>query len=549
MTSKKDSIFKYILREHKYKLLLTVLISSVSTLINIKLASLMMYIVDHAVPEKSINTLVFNITVYVLFCLGSLVIGFINGYLILDINIKLTTTVKPLITRRIMAQSGDYYIKNSGGEILQIVMSDVDRATVFLINNITSLITMILTLVGTIVYLCILKWWLCLTLFVLQPVTIIVNRRIMKKITAYSEKVRDYSGEYVLSLNEILTRPINVIISGLKNDCLDRAENNLIESYKYTRKQSLMGMMASNLNSVFRYLCMAIVLGCGGYCIIKNTMTVGALLVFVNYSGQMQSSIESIWELLLDYASLKPICKRVNAFFENVPVERTGKIADKETPNITFSNVSFSYDENKQIYDDMSCTFEFGKTYGIVGKTGEGKSTLVKLIYDLWKPQSGKVMLGGSDCSNLSPEEVSSVLAYVSADSLILRDTIYNNIILGNPELTRADAIEALRMARFYDEVCQMENGIDTMVGDNGVSLSSGQQQRLMLARAIAADKKIIIFDEPTSALDEKTEDGIIKDLYLKYDDRLIIIISHNEYILYGCDEVLRLKDGKFQKK
>ena len=131
---------------------------------------------------------------------------------------------------------------------------------------------------------------------------------------------------------------------------------------------------------------------------------------------------------------------------------------------------------------------------------------------------------------------------------MIVHDTIYNNVILGNENVSREEVCEALKKVCLYDEVMEMENGLDTVLGDNGVSISSGQQQRLMLARAIVADKKIIILDEPTSALDVSTEKSVMKSIYENFADRLLIIISHNKAVLNMCDEVVRLKEGKFQQ-
>ena len=547
MRKKNEGIVGYILREHKGKLALSIVISAVSVVFSIYLADMMRELADEVVPAKDLGVLARFIIIYCVFCLASTIVGFIGKYIMLLINLSLSNKVKPYILGRILNRSGDYFASNSGGELFQIVMSDVDKATVFVVNNVTSIISVILSLCGSLIYMFTQNWQLTVILLIVQPVAVLINQKLMKKISYYSEKCRSVSGDYVHSLHEIFNKPVNIITSGMKKECIDRANQKLGECLTYNKKMSVIGMFGGNLSSVFDTVIMCLVLGIGGYCIVKDYMTIGVLMIFITYSGRLQGSLESIWSLFLQYAELKPVYRRVNRYFVEPVKDRSGKVADHATPDIVFENVTFAYDDNKLIYDDMSLKFDFGKSYGIIGKTGEGKSTMIKLIYDLWEPQHGKVVLGGSDCCCIDPEEVSSVLSYVSADSLILRDTVFNNITLGNESATREDVIDALRKVNFYDEVMAMENGLDTLLGDNGATISSGQQQRLMLARAIISDKKIVILDEPTAALDSKTEKNVMQSIYECFADRLLIIISHNESILTGCDSVLRLTNGRFE--
>lgn len=548
MKTNKETIFKIVFRDNIFKFIELGILMLVSTMLSLKLSVELMEIVDHVIPDNSVKKLLGAIFAYILLSIGQEILYLVQGYLQMTIGLKLGISTKPIVMDKILRQSGDYFVENSGGELFQLIMNDVDKSTSFVVNNILSFCAMFISFCTAVVYLFILNWKLCIIILLFQPLSLLLNRILTPRLTKYSEMQRNVSADYVLSVNEVVGKPINLIISGLKDKCVNRMDNKMLENYRFTKKMALVNMLSSHLASIIQTLTLCAVVGYGGYCIITGDMSIGMLMVFMTYSNRLECSFEAMWSIMLDYAEIKPICNRVNRYFSEPVKDRTGKIYDHNTPDIEFRNVSFSYDESKKIYSDMSYTFSYGKKYGIIGKTGEGKSTLVKLIYNLWDVQGGHVRIGGSDCYDIDPKEVSQVLSYVAPDSMIVHDTIYNNVILGNENVSKEEVCEALKKVCLYDEVMEMENGLDTVLGDNGVSISSGQQQRLMLARAIVADKKIIILDEPTSALDVSTEKSVMKSIYENFADRLLIIISHNKAVLNMCDEVVRLKEGKFQQ-
>ena len=351
-------------------------------------------------------------------------------------------------------------------------------------------------------------------------------------------------------IKELFTNPIEVIISGCKNKMIERMDDTMNVQLKVSKRLFIMTGACAQLSDFLMTITMCVVIGYGGYCIIEGNMTLGALFVFITYSQKNMAYVRAIVNFVNEYTTILPIYKKLNILYRQEENNKMSSgIINSKTPSIELKDVSFGYDPKKDIYMEVSYRFEYGKKYGIIGKSGEGKSTLVKLLFGLWEPYKGNLYLGESNCNTLSTDTVSEMVSYVSINSPIINDTIYNNVILELGEACRYEKIEeALKKACLYDDVMKMENGIDTIVGEGGSLLSSGQKQRLLLARTFLSPKKTIILDEPTSAVDQLTKENLMISIYESFRNRLLIIISHDRDILCRCDEVIELYEGKLRR-
>lgn len=462
---------------------------------------------------------------------------------------KTELKLRKVIADKILCKQGDYFINNNSGDIYQVIVGDIAQISNFVIDNIFSIMYIVFSLLTSSIYLISLNWKLFIIVLTLQPLSIILQFILSPIITRYSEKQRYIIGEYIESVQDIFSNPIEIILSGLKDKFVARMNDKMMKQYRADKEVLIINGASSHLAELLRTMTVCVIIGYGGAAVIHGKISVGILVVFITYSQKLMSYFESLWNFSIDFSAIKPIHERVDELFSEKIIEKNGKILNVTTPDIIFEKVTFSYDHTREIYNELSCKFCYGKNYGIIGKTGEGKSTFIKLVYNLWDIDIGKISLGGSDCRMISKESISEILIYVSANALIANDTIYNNVVFGREDASRNEVYEALKKVCLYDDIMQMELGIDTMIGEKGNSLSMGQKQRLVLARAIISNKRIIVLDEPTSALDKVTQEKVMDGIYDAFLERTLIIISHDISILNRCDEVLCLKNGKFEKE
>ena len=229
-----------------------------------------------------------------------------------------------------------------------------------------------------------------------------------------------------------------------------------------------------------------------------------------------------------------------------IPVENIIPDSDHQ-PTIEFKNVSFKYDNSNDIFKDISFTIPAGKKIAIVGGSGSGKSTIVRLLYRFYEPDSGEILINGENIRNIKLDSMRRKIGVVPQDCVLFHDTIEHNIKYGSPDmdsLTEEDIINSAKQADLHESILKMKNGYKTIVGERGLKLSGGEKQRLAIARAMLKQPNIIVYDEATSSLDSITEGNILKALKKVTDDRTTIVIAHRLSTIVDCDEIIVLGDG-----
>jgi subfamily B ATP-binding cassette protein MsbA len=283
----------------------------------------------------------------------------------------------------------------------------------------------------------------------------------------------------------------------------------------------------------------------------NGRMTIGDYVVFMTYTLTLTGTTGSIFYA---YTSIQPTLAsldRLVEMFKIVPEydrDQKGKlliIPDKIYGEIKYENVSFSYEVNKPVLTDICFTARQGETIALVGPSGAGKTTLVNLMLKFYSPQNGRIFLDGKDLKDIDPVWLRRQISIVSQDIFLFDDTIENNIKYGRPSASHEEVIEAAKMARIHGDIMQMPNGYDTKVGERGMKLSTGQRQRVSIARAFLKNSPILIFDEPTSALDVETEQAIKESLKELVEGKTTFIISHRMTMVDVADRILVVSEGK----
>lgn len=538
-------IYDLVLSKNKSKLIVMITLLLAASLLTAGASALLMHMIDDVIPAGDERLLMMYIIGYIGLSFAKAGVSYFSSTYNTILILSDARDLKKELIEKIFRFDGDYLSSVSKGELYQTVEADSMSLCGFALNNVFNLLRTAFSVIVAVFFLLVLNWKLILLILILQPFAVIIQKKLTPRLIKLSGERRTSSGECSSLLQDIVKNPVELILSGFKKNVLQKMNEKLDEQYKIGKRSVLFEVLTVNIVDFISALTTCIVIGYSGYCIINQTMTVGELVTFMTYTGTITSGIIKIVDFSVNYAELMPIYERVSNIAHNAPPEKTQQAADTDESIISANNMCFSYDGINKIYDNASFSFRKGKSYSIIGRTGEGKSTFVKLLFGLWKPDNGEITIDGVKCSDINIDSIGDNVAYVSSSPVFLNDTIYNNLTMFNKTVTSDEAWNVLKKVGLYDEVDSLENKMDNVVGDGGMALSTGQRQRLSIARAMLTDKKIIILDEPTSALDTETGKKVIENVQECFKDKMLIIISHDQEIYDRLDEKLTLKNGR----
>lgn len=283
----------------------------------------------------------------------------------------------------------------------------------------------------------------------------------------------------------------------------------------------------------------------GGLLVINNKISIGVLVAFLEYIDSFTSPLLSLTALKTMAYRLQPSLERICGLFDTKDDSPKRNMIDN-CNNIKFDNVTFYYSHKNYILKDSTFSFESGKIYALLGKSGEGKSTIINLLLKLWRPQKGNIYIDNVDILNFDNEGLRNAISIVSQNSFFLHDTIIENVSLG-VSYSYDQISNALEKVGLLESVLNFPDGMNTIIGDNGVVLSGGQRQRLSIARALLKNTPIVIFDEPTSSLDSLTE-KVVYEAIKSLHNKIVIIISHHENVKDIADVIYYLENKKILK-
>lgn len=447
--------------------------------------------------------------------------------------------------------SRNYFHNNNTGELMARVKDDVDR-----IWDVFGFVGMLIIeatgyMIGVIICMLKLNWQLSLIPIAVLPIIGFLAVKLEKKL----DKVYDNISEQ----NAVLNTVVQENLSGVRTvKSFSREEYELEKFRKNNEKYAVLNVKQAEILAKYEP-CMSfipkvmqlVVLLVGGYGVIKGNITLGVLTAFIQYASNIVWPMENLGWLTNALAAGFASNKKINKILAEKPeIEDAPDAITLDNPegNLMFDHVSFALD-GKTILEDISFTLPKGKTLGIMGVTGSGKSTIVNLLGRFYDVTDGAVKIDGNDIRKLTLKTVRGCTAVVTQDVFLFSDTISENIKLGNRKKMSNNRVKnAVETAHAAEFVEKLGKGYDTVIGERGVGLSGGQKQRLSIARALAKDAEILVLDDSTSALDMETEHEIQKALAEK-KDMSKIIIAHRISSVRNADEIIVLDEGKIAER
>jgi len=440
-----------------------------------------------------------------------------------------------------------YYSTHSTGNLLSTITTDIQTIQGFASSSTLDIFVDLLTIVSMLFLMFWLNWDFTLIALAVTPFLLFFVSRFKRAVKKATHAVRKEQAEIVAVVQQGLEAM--QVIKAFSEEKLE--EEHLSAVSQATVSAALAARRVKSLLSpvvaITVAACTAVVLWRGAYLILAGAMTVGALTVYLAYLTKFFKPVKDLATTTNAIAQAAVGVDRIRAILETdemIP-QRSDAIEPRNIKGeIVFDHVAFAYKDNPQVLSDVSFRIKPGQFVGIVGPTGAGKSTVVSLIPRFYDVTAGSVMLDGQDVREYKIHPLRDQIGYVLQDTVLFRGSILENIAFGRPKATRAEIIEAARLANADEFISRMPNGYDTMVGERGLTLSGGQRQRIGIARVMVRNSPILLLDEPTAALDTESERLVIDALEKLMRGRTVITIAHRLTTIRDADQILVIAGG-----
>ena len=473
--------------------------------------------------------------------------SFIQGMIMTGISQKTTYRLRKDITEKVNRMPMDYFDTKPVGEVLSRVTNDVDTLGQSLNQSATQLITSVTTLIGVLVMMLSISPLMTVVALLILPISVGLISFVMKHSQKYFSGQQEYLGNVNGQVEEVYSGH-NVIKAFNKEDDVirefDRTNDKLYESA--WKSQFFSGMMMPVMQFVgnLGYVGVAIL---GGFLAIKKTIEVGDIQSFIQYVRNFTQPIQQVAQVTNMLQLAAASSQRVFEFLEEKEEDQTVEhpvSVEGLHGNVQFENVHFGYNPEKIIINDFSANVKEGQKIAIVGPTGAGKTTMIKLLMRFYDVNSGSIKIDGHDVRDFNRSELREMFGMVLQDTWLFHGTIMDNIRYGKLDATEEEVIQAAKAAHVHRFVQTLPGGYQMEINEEATNISQGQKQLLTIARAILADPKILILDEATSSVDTRTEVRIQKAMDNLMKGRTSFVIAHRLSTIRDADLILVMKDG-----
>lgn len=519
------------------------------------------YAINHYIALGTLDTLTAFILLYLLVLFLQVICNVVSSYLIGKIELYIGRDMKNAVFHHLQTLSFSYYNTHNVGYIHARLMSDTDKIATAFTWRIMDLVWYGSYILFVFVVMFLIDVKLALALFILVPVALILISLFQRKLIVWNRRVREQNALITGNFNEGITgaRTIRALaVEEIMERDFDRDTAAMHHMAVRTTKWS--GLFTSTVTALSS-IALALVLWKGGNLSVQGMMKIGTLSVFMSYALGIMEPIQHIVEATSSFIALQASIERTSELLETAPnVKDSSEVEavygdtfhpkkDNWEPlrgDVEFKDVSFHYpDGDELVLSHFDLKVPRGSNIAIVGETGAGKSTLVNLVCRFFEPTEGQVLIDGRDVRERSQLWLHSNIGYVLQSPHLFSGSVRENLRYGKPDATDEEIWKALKLVSADEVVRNMEDGLDSEVGEGGALLSTGEKQLLSFARAILADPAILILDEATSSVDTVTEKKIQQAIHTITESRTSFVIAHRLSTIVDCDRILAISDGR----
>ena len=455
------------------------------------------------------------------------------------LGVKAKNRMQQRILDRILRSEWHSKEKRHSGDVINRLQTDVNSVINFLTEVIPNSVSTLALFFGAFFYLYSIDKVLSLVIIIVIPLVAVLSRVYMRKMRALSKDVRASDSKVQSVLQETVQNRMLIKIMESDDVMIDKLENTQSELRRNVVKRTMFSVIANfilNFGFSFGYL---IAFLWSAIRLSSGTLTFGGMTAFLQLVNRVQTPARNLTKLIPEFVYVFTSAERLMELEDN-PLEEQGKAIYVGAPcGVRLNDVSFSYEEGGKVIDHLTFDFKPGSCTAILGETGAGKTTLVRMILALMKPQEGYVEIYNDRMRRTLSPLMRCNFVYVPQGNTLLSGTIRDNLSLGKLDATDEEMEEALRTS-CASFVLELPEGLDTVCSESGGGLSEGQAQRIAIARALLRDRSIMLFDEATSALDPDTERELLQNILAKHD-KTVIFITHRPAVIDYCDQTLRV--------
>ena len=480
--------------------------------------------------------------------LCSAAFSFVQGFIMTGISNDVSYSLRKDISGKMNRLPMKYYESRTYGEVLSRITNDVDTLQQGLNQSITQLITSVTTLIGVFIMMLSINVWMTLCALLILPCSMFIISKVMKRSQKYFRQQQKYLGDVNGQVEEVYAGQ-NIVKAFNKEDAVmatfEETNKKLYESG--WKSQFFSGMMMPIMQFVgnIGYVMVALL---GGFMTIKGVIEVGDIQSFFQYIRNFTQPVQQIAQVTNMMQSAAAASERVFEFLEEEEEEQTVEhpvtLENGVEGHVTFEHVSFGYRPDQIIIKDFSEQVQPGQKIAIVGPTGAGKTTLVKLLMRFYDVNSGRILIDGHDIREFDRRNLRECFGMVLQDTWLFNGTIMENIRYGRLDATDEEVIAAAKAAHAHRFIQTLPEGYNTVLNEEASNVSQGQKQLLTIARAILADNRLLILDEATSSVDTRTEERIQKAMDNLMKGRTSFVIAHRLSTIKDADVILVMKDG-----
>ncbi len=505
------------------------------------------FLIDKVILGKNMKYLLITVTALVGLRLFLKILSVFQRFYFTRFEQEVSLDIQQTLINHTLHLPKSFFDSKDTGYLMSRLMADVGGLRWFFSSTIVYLISSVFRFIGGVILLFYLKWQLAIVVLLVLPGMVIVVKYFSEKSKILSHHGMEQNAKVNRSVQETLSTTSLIKAYSSEKKTLDNITNHLRRSVDLGLERTTVSSVAGVLINLFPEIAKFIVLLAGGFWIINGEWSLGSLLAFQSYINYVYGPAQFFATANISFQNALASLERVSALFDIVPEEnlKSGKKVKHLKGVLEFKNVTFSYGGKEPVLEDISFKTEPGEWVSVVGSSGVGKTTLISLILNFYKPDSGEIKFDGISSSEYNLKDLRRRIGYVSQSPVILSGTVIDNLKYGNEDAADENVFEAAKVSGIDEFIKTLPNGYEEKLGEKGVNLSEGQRQRLSLARALVRDPDIFILDEPTSALDKKIEHTIFDSLPSVIKNKTLILISHRLSTIKSASRVLFLNKKK----
>jgi ATP-binding cassette subfamily B protein len=482
----------------------------------------------------------------------SAVFSYVQGWIMSGISMDITYKFRNDIATKINRMPLQYFDRTSQGEVLSRITNDVDTVSQTLNQSLSQMITSVTSVIGVLIMMISISWQMTLVALLIVPLSGMVVGLVIKQSQKYFKQQQDYLGHVNGHVEEMFGGHIVMKAFNGEEESLEKFNgfNDVLFSSAW-KSQFFSGLMMPIMGFVgnLGYVAVSIL---GGWLAVRNLITVGDIQAFIQYVRSFTQPITQIATISNVLQQTAAAAERVFEFLEEAeeaPETETSVTVEKVEGHVEFNNVRFGYEEDKIVIQDFSADIQPGQKIAIVGPTGAGKTTMVKLLMRFYDLNEGGILVDGHNIREFRRQDLRKMFAMVLQDTWLFNDTIMENIRYGRADATDEEVIQAARAAHVDHFVRTLPDGYQMVLNEEITNISQGQKQLMTIARAILADPQILILDEATSSVDTRTEVLIQKAMDALMQGRTSFIIAHRLSTIRNADLILVMNEGDIVEK